>query len=573
MRGSGSRAAPRGPSGVPRARKTRLRWQVAALCAVLAALWFGFLELRGLYFPDEGRYAEIPREMLASGDWVTPRLNGFPYFEKPPLQYWVTAATFAVVGEHEWTTRLAPALAGLAGVLAVLLTARRILSRRAAWMAAAVLASSWGYFMSSQFVTLDMTLTACLMLALCAFLLAQDARASSADNRRWMLVAWALCALAVLTKGVIGVVLPALAVATYVVVRRDVALMRRLHVGAGIAVVLLIAAPWFLLVEARNPGFAEFFFVREHLQRFTEPLHRRPGAWWYFIPIAVAFLMPWLPAIVAAHARRSRAGGARPAPAFDPRIFCWCWAGAILAFFSASSSKLPAYILPAMGAVALAAGAPLAARWRESIRITGWTLIAAGAASVVLVVPATEAIEVPLVRQAFVAHQAWVFVGALVLAAGGVAALLLLRANLRMRALAALVIASIAAAQVGTVLAYQVDGYFSAHRLIDRMTGGTAERPFRPEIPFYSVDTFDPSVAFYLGRTVTLVREQGELAWGIAADPRNFIADFAEFEARWRASDAAYAIMSGETYRWLVGIGFPMTILDSDGRRVVVTRR
>ena len=132
-------------------RRRRGMTGLVTLVAMLV-LWFGFLGLRALYFPDEGRYAEIPREMVASGDWVTPRLNTFPYFEKPPLQYWITAAAFAIFGERDWTARLWPAVSGLLGVVAVLLTARRLYSPRAGWVAAGVMASSAGYFLASQFL-------------------------------------------------------------------------------------------------------------------------------------------------------------------------------------------------------------------------------------------------------------------------------------------------------------------------------------------------------------------------------------------------------------------------------------
>ena len=176
-------AAQARPSVAPAYLTLRRRFRALAFAALFAALWLGFLELRGLYFPDEGRYAEIPREMLASGDWITPRINDFPYFEKPPLQYWMTAAVFALAGADEWTARLPAALAGLLGVLVVFATARRLYSRRVGWMAAAILASSCGYFMGAQFVTLDMVLTALLTCALCAFLFAQDARASAAEHR------------------------------------------------------------------------------------------------------------------------------------------------------------------------------------------------------------------------------------------------------------------------------------------------------------------------------------------------------------------------------------------------------
>ncbi len=539
----------------------------------LVVLWFGFLDLRGLYYPDEGRYAEIPREMLATGDWVTPRINAFPYFEKPPLQYWVTAAVFAVAGEREWTARLPTALAGFAGVLMVLAAARRLYSRRAGWMAAAVMASSGGYFLASQFVTLDMLLTALLTGALCAFLLAQDARATPADNRRWMLVAWALCALAVLTKGVIGVALPALALAVYVAVARDLSLLRRLHVASGLAVMAAIAVPWFVVVEARNPGFAEFFFVREHWQRFTQPLHRRTGPWWYFVPIAVAFLMPWLPAIVATPGRRDGTVP-RPAPrAFSPQRFAWCWAGAIFVFFSLSSSKLPAYIMPAMGAVALAVAPRLAGRWDRALRLTAWTLFAGGSVVAALAVPAAGWIKVARVQEDYAGSVGWIVAGGALFVATGVLALRLLRGGRRLPALAAVVLGGMLGCQVAAVAAARADAWFSAEGLIARVTGGKAARPFRPDVPFYSVDTFDHTVPFYLGRTLTLVRDQGELEWGIAAAPENYVADLAEFERRWRAHADAYAIMQQPTYDWLRQLDWPMRFVAGDGRRVVVARR
>jgi 4-amino-4-deoxy-L-arabinose transferase-like glycosyltransferase len=539
--------------------------------AALGVLWFGFLELRGLYFPDEGRYAEIPREMLATGDWLTPRLNGIPYFEKPPLQYWATAATFAAAGPDEWTTRLWPASAGLLAVVAVLLTARRLFSRRAGWMAAAVMGSCWGYFLASQFVTLDMSLTAFMTCALCAFLLAQDARTDARGRRRFMLLAWALCALGVLTKGVVGIALPVLALAAYVVLARDLALLRRLHVGAGLAVFLAIAAPWFVLVELRNPGFAEFFFVHEHLMRYTQPEHRRPGPWWYFVPVAVAFLMPWLPAIVAAvwHDRQRPSTGA---PAFDAERFSWCSAAAILLFFSLSSSKLPAYIMPGIGAVALAAAVPLARRFDATLRHGARTLVAAGLVIGIAVVPALQFVKVPMVRADLVTGTPWIMIAVVAMVAGGLLAWRLQQRGRRLPSLAAIALSSLVACQSAATLAAHIDDYFSSERLIERLTGEESHRAFHPELPFYSVDMFDHTVPFYLGRSVTLVREQGELAWGLANAPANYIASMEAFEERWRGDREAFAIMPAATYEALRAKALPMRLVDHDGRRVIVSR-
>jgi 4-amino-4-deoxy-L-arabinose transferase-like glycosyltransferase len=525
-----------------------------------------------LYFPDEGRYAEIPREMLATGDWVTPRLNGIPYFEKPPLQYWATAATFAVAGADEWTTRLWPASAGLLTVIGVLLTARRLFSRRAGWMAATVLGSCWGYFLGSQFVTLDMTLTAFMTGALCAFLVAQDARTGARGRRRFMLLAWALCALGVLTKGVVGIALPVLALGLYIALTRDFALLKRLTLRAGLALFLAIAAPWFVLVELRNPGFAEFFFVREHLMRYTQPVHHRVGPWWYFVPVAIAFLMPWLPAIVAA-LWHDRTRAPRTAPALDAARFAWCSAAAILVFFSLSSSKLPAYIMPGIGAVALAAAVPLARRFDATLRHGARTLVVAGGILAVAVLPALQFVKVPIVRADLATGTPWIVVAVLAMIGGGLLAWHLQRRGRRLPALAAVALSSLVACQAAAVLAAHIDDYFSSERLIERLTGDEHHRAFRPDLPFYSVDMFDHTVPFYLGRTVTLVREQGELAWGISHAPANYIATLEAFEQRWTADTDGYAIMTGTTYEELRAKALPMRLVDRDSRRVIVARR
>lgn len=564
------------PAAVVTAASSRVagslrRWRVLALLALLFALWFGFLELRGLFVPDEGRYAEIPREMLASGDWITPRLDGIAYFEKPPLQYWITAAIFAVTVEDEWSARLWPAIAGLLAVLCVAGTARRLYSRRAAWMAASFMGSSIGFFLATQFLTLDMGLTALLTAALCAFVLAQDARASPRTRRRFMLAAWLACALAVLAKGLIGLVLPALAVATYVAVARDAGLLRRLHWAPGILLMFAVTLPWFVAVELRNPGFSQFFFIHEHWQRFTSPAHRRPGPWWYFVPIALVALLPWLPALFA-YGRAPRALQAdAPAKAFDVRVFLWCWTGAIFVFFSLSSSKLPAYILPAMGALALAVAPALVRQWRAVLRLDAWTAVALGLALLAGAPAAARWIKVAQVRDAYAQNVGWLLGAGAVLVVAGIAVLFLLHARRRIAALGMLVVGVILACQVGVVMLYQIDAYFSGERLIERLTEDRP--PFRPDVPFYSVDMLDATVPFYLGRTVILVHEPGELAWGIAMQPERFVPDLDAFARRWRSETEAFAIMGAAAYSSLRASGLPMRLVDDDGRRFIVSRQ
>src|SRR6185503_323298 len=208
------------------------------LIALLAALWLGSLGLRPLYKPDEGRYGEIPREMVASGDWVTPRLNGFKYFEKPPLQYWSTAAAFSAFGVHDWSARLWTALTGFAGLILAFCYGNLLFGRPVGFYAAAILVGSPLYALLGQVNTLDMGVTFFLSAAVFAF---------AAGH---MLVFWAACALAVLSKGLIGIVLPLAAVFLFMVITRDWSVMRRIRPLAGPLVFLLIAAPWFIAVSA-----------------------------------------------------------------------------------------------------------------------------------------------------------------------------------------------------------------------------------------------------------------------------------------------------------------------------------
>ena len=179
------------------------------LAVALLILWFGTLGYRKLIKSDEGRYAEIAREMAVSGDWVTPRLNGIKYFEKPPLQYWATAAAYTLFGQHEWTARLWDALTGLIGILLSWWTGRRLFGPAAGAYAAIVLASSFMYVVLGHLNTLDMGLNLFLFAALNAFLLAQRDQATPRETALWMYTAWAAAAGAVLSKGMVGNLIPA----------------------------------------------------------------------------------------------------------------------------------------------------------------------------------------------------------------------------------------------------------------------------------------------------------------------------------------------------------------------------
>ncbi|MCB1771166.1 MAG: glycosyltransferase family 39 protein, partial [Candidatus Competibacteraceae bacterium] len=359
------------------------RWLLLGLLLVFTLVWFSNLESRKLFRPDEGRYAEIAREMAVSGDWITPRLNGLKYFEKPPLQYWATAAAFKLFGEHHWTARWWPATTSFACVLLMFWVGRRLYGEETGLAAAAALGGCTWFLLNAHFNSLDAGLTAFLTLALLSFLMAQRPNVTPRENRNWMLTVWVGMALAVLSKGLIGVVLPGAVLTLYILIERDWRMLTRLHLGKGLALFLLIAAPWFIAVSLINDEFARFFFIHEHFARFTTDVHRRMGAWWYFVPELLIGSMPWTLFI----AMRLRDGWRREGErgTLQPLRLLLIWAGFIFLFFSASHSKLPSYILPIFPALALFAGVEMQRMKPEILSRLAWGLAAIGGLLLLLI--------------------------------------------------------------------------------------------------------------------------------------------------------------------------------------------
>jgi 4-amino-4-deoxy-L-arabinose transferase-like glycosyltransferase len=552
---------------MPAPSASRSRW-LGKVLLVCALLWFAGLEYRGLFMPDEGRYADIAREMLDSGDWVTPRLNGIKYLEKPPLQYWATAAAFAAFGADEWTARLWPAVTGLLCIAFTAFAARRLAPGSSPGLTALVLAGSWGLFLGSQFLTLDMGVTFFLTAAMLSYALSRREDIPPRVQRNWMLLAWAAAACAVLSKGLIGVVIPGLALAVYVAVERDLKALRRLHWIPGLALFAAIAVPWFVLVQQRNPEFFRFFFIYEHFERYLLPDHHRPGAWWYYVPVALVGLWPWTPALPAALARAWKA----PAAAgFRLDRFLAIWAAVVIVFFSASHSKLPGYILPAVPAILL-----LFIRHypglSERLRRSPALACASSGLLVALVAAALLVFWKHLPWKAVEAeYSIWLLAAAFALSAAGFAALELFRRGLPERALAASALGSLVAIQLALSGTHLVDEHYSSERLIEQITGDTMRFPADP--PFYSVASYDQSVPFYLGRSVTLVAYKDELAPGIAAEPGKYIGTVDEFLGLWHQDREAFAIMKPHLYEKLSSEGLPGRILARDARWIIVARR
>jgi 4-amino-4-deoxy-L-arabinose transferase-like glycosyltransferase len=540
-----------------------------ALVLVFALAWFGTLEQRRLINPDEGRYSEIPREMVATGDWLTPRLNGIKYFEKPALQYWATATAFTLFGEHHWTARLWPALTGFLGVLATASATARLFGLQAGLIAGAVLAGSVLWNVIGHVNTLDMGVSFFLAAAVFALCLGQrdeaNLRESSAESRRWLDGAWVMLALAILSKGLIGLVLPAATVVAYALWERDPGFILRIRPLRGLLILLAITAPWFIAVSLANPEFFHFFFIHEHFERFLTKAHGRYQPMWYFIPILLIGMLPWLGSIfqgVAAGFRRD--AGRR----FQPRRFLLVWAVLVFAFFSVSSSKLASYILPIFPALAALIGLHLAGH--VPLRRIEWHALPAmiiGGACLFLVPYVTRFANEQVPATLYEAYQAWLYAGSIALLLGGIVAFWLGRKGHSVAAVFALAFGGFAFGQ-GFLLGHDSLGKVnSAHDIV------AAIGPQVPQdTPFFSVNTYDQTLQFYLKRTTTMVAYRDELGFGIEQEPHKFIPDIAGFEQAWSAAPVAWALMSPATWNELTAKGLPMTEVVRDTRRVIVRK-
>jgi len=535
------------------------------LLLAFAAIWFSNLEYRKLVNPDEGRYAEIPREMVASGDWTTPRLNDIKYFEKPALQYWATAAAYTLFGEHQWTARLWSALTGFLSVCMVFFTGRRLFGPAAGWYAALVLGSSLLWVLIGHINTLDMGVSFFLAAAVCAFVLAQHDSAGARARERWMLAAWAALALAVLSKGLIGLALPGAALVLYILVERDWRLAGRLHLATGIVLLLALTLPWFIAVSRANPEFFRFFFIHEHFERFLTKQHGRYQPPYYFIPVLLAGMLPWTVTLIDALAR---AWKREPQQRFQVQRFLLLWAAVVFVFFSASSSKLVSYILPMFPALALLTGARLA---RLGALALAWQTLPAALAGIALLalLPGIERYasrEVPV--ELFHDYADWLIAAGVLQIAGAAACAWLAWRGKTAAALAVLAGTGLAFAQL------VLSGHESLSRANSAYYIAQKIKPeLKPGMPFYSVDTYDQSLQFYLRRPTTMVSYKDELGFGIAQEPEKFIPNVALFENIWESGGEALALMSPNTYDSLNAKGLTMRLVARDTRRVIVARR
>jgi 4-amino-4-deoxy-L-arabinose transferase-like glycosyltransferase len=328
--------------------------------------------------PDEGRYAEVSREMVERGEYIIPRLNGVLYFEKPPILYWLNVVSIRFLGTSEWFLRMWPALFALGGCLMTYIAGRKLFNPSAGLAGAIVLATSLLYYGLSRILILDMIVTCFILITLFAFIIGV-LEPPGRTRRCWFYLLYAGAALATLTKGLIGLILPGAVIFFWLLMTHQWRRLRPFYLFTGSVLFLAIALPWHVLAAQANGDFFQFYIIHSHFDRFTSKVHGHDQPFWFFIPIVLAGLFPWVcflwPALRSKHLD--------PSVRFETRSAFWfllIWAGFILLFFSISGSKLPTYILPMLPPLALLIGIFIARIWMERsfdrIKVGLWVYLA-----------------------------------------------------------------------------------------------------------------------------------------------------------------------------------------------------
>jgi len=365
----------------------RTRTDVLLLAGFCAFLFFYGLGAFGLIGSDEPRYAQVAREMLDHNDWITPRLGGNPWLEKPPLYYWQAMLAYSIFRVSDLGARIPSAVDATLLVIAVYLFFRKF--RRGVEVDAALItASSAGIIGYARAASPDMPLAATFAVGMLAWWVWRE------SARRIYLAAFYLCmGLGMLAKGPVAPLLAFLTILLFAVAAREVQFVRKTLWLPGILLFSAVVLPWYIAVQMRNPQFFREFVLQHNLARFSTNLYHHPEPFWYYVPVTALALVPWLVFVVAAFGESvgvwwaERQSGTSDVQ-LQFRIFACCWLVVPILFFSLSRSKLPGYILPAIPAGAVLLADYLVRRFEQEMPASKWLAVLHAIVACAPIVPA-----------------------------------------------------------------------------------------------------------------------------------------------------------------------------------------
>lgn len=351
-------------SAVPHSKSTQwlpdLLW-LAALLTLFFLLWLG---CHALLVPDEARYSEIAREMVASGDYITPHLNGAVFLDKPIFYYWLQSASIKLFGLREWSVRLWPAICGIFSCLMLYVCGRIVFDRRSGILAALVLATSPLYFAMAHYANLDLEVATFITASLAFFLAAMQFQVS---KRRFifLLCSYLFAGIAFLTKGMMGIAFPIMIIGAWIILLNRWRLLTKIHLFIGCVIIVAINLPWFILVQKANPEFFQYFFINQQFSRFLTSHFNDQQPFWFYLPIVLIGVLPWLAFFGQAVAHNIKLVW-QDRQQYANQLYILLWLSLIFIFFSIPASKTLGYILPVFPPIALLTGNYLSTLWEKT---------------------------------------------------------------------------------------------------------------------------------------------------------------------------------------------------------------
>jgi 4-amino-4-deoxy-L-arabinose transferase-like glycosyltransferase len=342
--------------GATRGREVLLLLVLVALCLTL---FFFRLGARPLWDVDEGMHAATSKDMVLSGDWITPKMNGENFYDKPILYNWFAALSFLIFGFTEFAARFPAAILGLGGVIITYLLGRKMFNPMVGFLGGVILATNVEYVILSRVVIHDISLCFFMTLALFFFYLGFS---SVRLRKTYFLLSYASLGFAVLAKGPVGLLLPILIIGVFILLQRRLSLLKEMEIGWGLLILLLIATPWYLLISLKNRDYGGYFFIQQNLMRFLSPKAHHHQSFYYYFPVFFGGLFPWSCFLPLALIRALRWGFRERD---DGVVFAVIWFVVIFVFFSMASSKLSSYILPLFPAASLLVGC----LWHDLLKV------------------------------------------------------------------------------------------------------------------------------------------------------------------------------------------------------------
>lgn len=546
------------------AKFSRLTWyqDILILMILITSLFTFMLGSRPLNVPDEARYTEIPLEMISSHDYITPHLDGIKYFEKPALFYWMQTGAIKLLGKNNWAYRITTAMMAMLGCLLIYAGGRLLFNRRTGWLATGILTTNILYFTFAHVVTLDMTLSVFMTGTLLSFIAAM--RYPPGNTRRYLMWScYIFAALAVMTKGLVGIILPGFIVLTWLALFNEWRQLKSCYLISGIMLFLLIALPWHIAVQIKNPEFYYFYFIQQQFTRYLTNYAGRFKPFWFFIPIIIIGLYPWVCFLVQA-IKFNLPQHWRDRFSYKESIFLLIWATTIFVFFSLSKSKLIPYIVPTIPPLALLIGYYLASDPDKNTGITrGFKILPFF--TIIMAIATLIGIHYVKTTQSHFVIISEIIMGS-VATIGSFLALWVKAKYNTIAAFATQLITSICFLLILTVIVPYIDmgSIAPLAQVLNPL--------LKPNDVVASYCYYYQDLPVYLNKRIMIVNWQNELSFGIAhQDAHQWIIDAPTFWKLWSSPKSFYMITTRHIYQTrLIGQHEPLHILAQTNHDVLL---